>query len=406
MKIFHVNMTSSGGGLEHYLLRLSEELHGRGHESLLLFGETSSGPTLPFKAQLHFIDSITHPLCRDLSKKLAAATELLNRERPDLVFFHQVLNPRLVDLLSGRYPSLRYAHGFKMVCPDGRKILKTSKVFCDFPLSYLCQFRAYRYQCMPRNLFQGVPAILHSMRIAKIHRDRSFLVVASQFMKNVMLQNGFREDRIEVIPPFTTLPALNSADPTGDPPMIISVGRIVKEKGMHHLLQAFAPLKERAKLVILGDGPFLSQLTSQARSLDIQSAVSFPGWLSSNEMEFYYRRCSMVVVPSTWPEPFGMVGIEAMAYGKPVIAFDVGGISEWLKNGETGFLVKLRDEVALAEKLNLLLGDHSLAVRMGSKGRAAVEKRFTPEIHADELLGRFQKEILAFQMRNRKFAKH
>ena len=114
----------------------------------------------------------------------------------------------------------------------------------------------------------------------------------------------------------------------------------------------------------------------------------------------------MVVVPSTWPEPFGMVGIEAMAYGKPVIAFDVGGISEWLKDGETGFLVKLRDEVALAETLNLLLGDHSLAIRMGSKGREAVEKRFTPETHVDELLGRFQKEILAFQMRNRKFAKH
>jgi glycosyltransferase involved in cell wall biosynthesis len=400
MKILHVNMTNSGGGLEQYLLRLFEELDRRGHENLLLYGETSSGPALPFKAQLHFLDSITHPLCKDLPKRLAAATEILNCERPDLIFFHQVLNPRLVDLLSRGCPSLRFAHGFKMVCPDGKKTLKAKNAVCEFPLSYLCQVRAYSCQCMPRNIFQGVPAIRVSKRVAEIHRERSGIVVASQFMKNVMLYNGFQEARVAVVPPFTTLPALNSEDPTGDPPMIISVGRIVKEKGMHHLLQAFAPLKERANLVIIGDGPFLSQLTAQAQSLGMQSTVSFPGWLSSNEMEFYYRRCSMVVVPSTWPEPFGMVGIEAMAYGKPVIAFDVGGVSEWLKDGETGFLVKLRDEVALAEKLNLLLVDHPLAICMGWKGREAVEKRFTPETHVDELLALFQQEILAFQMRN------
>ena len=404
MKILHVNMTSSGGGLEQYLLRLSEELHCRGHESFLLFGEASSGPPLPFRAQLYCIDSITHPHCKDLAEKLAATSEILDRERPDLVFFHQVLNPRLVDLLTKAYPSIRFAHGFKMVCPDGRKTLKTRKVFCEFPLSYLCQPRAYRYRCMPRNIFQGVPAISGSKRIAQIHKERSYTIVASQFMKKVMLCNGFKEERIAVIPPFTTLPDLESRDSFSDPPMIISVGRVVKEKGMDHLLQAFVSVKEKAKLAILGDGPFLSELKLQAQRLGIHSAVSFPGWLSSNQLEFYYRRCTMAIVPSTWPEPFGMVGIEAMAYGKPVIAFDVGGISEWLEDGETGFLIQSRDEATLAKKMNLLLQDRPLAMGLGSKGREAVEKRFIPEIHVQQLLAVFQREILAFQVGKQKLA--
>jgi glycosyltransferase involved in cell wall biosynthesis len=94
-----------------------------------------------------------------------------------------------------------------------------------------------------------------------------------------------------------------------------------------------------------------------------------------------------------------MVGIEAMSYGKPVLAFDVGGISEWLKHGETGFLVNPGDEESLAEKMNLLLGDRPLAARMGLKARAAVERRFMPETHVTSLLGVFEKEIVAFQKR-------
>jgi glycosyltransferase involved in cell wall biosynthesis len=402
MKILHANMTDSGGGLEQYLLRLSDELDRRGHENLLLYGETSCGHSLPFKAKLYFIDSITHPLCQGLSAKLAAVTEIVNQERPDLIFFHQVLNPNLVGLLSGNYPSLRFVHGYKMVCPDGRKTLSTKEVFCEFPLSYLCQIRAYGYKCMPRNVFQGIPAIRMSKRIARIHRQWSGIVVASQFMKNVMLSNGFREDRISVLPPFTALPAPETKQTATDPPMILSLGRIVREKGMDYLLQAFASLKSKATLVIIGDGPFLGELKSLAERLEIRDTVTFTGWLSSGELEIYYRNCEFAVVPSLWPEPFGMVGIEAMAYGKPVVAFDVGGISEWLRNGETGFLVSSKDIPQLAEKMRWLLENRGTASGMGEKAREIVKERFSPETHLRRLVEVFNQEINLFSSGNKR----
>ena len=366
-------MAGAGGGLEQYLLQLSEELDRAGHQNLLLYGEKTRGEPLPIKAKFYLLNGITHARCQESEKKLAAVGELIADERPDLAFFHQVLNPALVDRITRALPSIRFAHDFKMICPDGRKTLKTRGVFCEFPLSYLCQVRAYRYKCMPRNVFKGLPAISGSKRIAKIHKEESLTVVASQFMKKVILYNGFEEKRIAVIPPFTTLPELESHDSFNDPPMIISVGRVVKEKGIDYLLQAFAPVKEKAMLVIIGDGPFLSELKSQAHRLGILSEVSFPGWLSPNELKSYYRRCSMVVVPSTWPEPFGMVGIEAMSYGKPVLAFDVGGISEWLKHEETGFLVKPKDAIGLAKRIAFLLERPELVCKIGAKGWETVK---------------------------------
>jgi glycosyltransferase involved in cell wall biosynthesis len=393
-------MAAAGGGLEQYLLQLSDELDRAGHQSLLLYGEKTHGEPLPIKAKFYFLNDITHPHCRDSEEKLAAVDAFIANERPDLAFFHQVLNPVLADRMTRALPSIRFAHDFKMICPDGRKTLKSMGVFCEFPLSYLCQVRAYRYKCMPRNIFQGVPAISVSRSIAKMHRERSSLVVASQFMKNVMLYNGFEEERIAVIPLFTTLPDLESQDTGDTPPMIISVGRVVKEKGMDYLLQAFTEVQEKAKLVIIGDGPFLSELKSQAQRLGVLSDVSFPGWLSPNELKSYYRKCSMVVMPSIWPEPFGMVGIEAMSYGKPVLAFDVGGVSDWLHHGETGFLVSPRDELSLAEKMNILLESPGLAKEMGRKGRSIAEQKFSPNRHVERLLSVFKEEIEAFRERH------
>jgi len=79
-----------------------------------------------------------------------------------------------------------------------------------------------------------------------------------------------------------------------------------------------------------------------------------------------------------------------MAYQKPVIAFDVGGISQWLKNQKTGFLIPNPNEKELAEKLNLLLERRDLADQMGSEGRMLVEKRFTPEKHMEALTSLFK----------------
>jgi glycosyltransferase involved in cell wall biosynthesis len=88
---------------------------------------------------------------------------------------------------------------------------------------------------------------------------------------------------------------------------------------------------------MLGDGPQRRVWEELASSLGVTS--SFAGWLQGEDRWTWLRRATVLAVPSTWPEPFGLVGLEASALGVPAVAFDVGGIREWLRPGVNGYLV-------------------------------------------------------------------
>jgi glycosyltransferase involved in cell wall biosynthesis len=97
----------------------------------------------------------------------------------------------------------------------------------------------------------------------------------------------------------------------------------------------------------------------------------------------YYAKADLVIVPSRWQEPFGLIGVEAFAHGKPVIGFDVGGISEWLHDGENGFLIPACDVNRLAERIEYLIGNPLEMMRLGENGYRLVAELFTKERFLD-----------------------
>jgi len=100
------------------------------------------------------------------------------------------------------------------------------------------------------------------------------------------------------------------------------------------------------------------------------------GWHSHHKLAQLYSRADICVVPSLWPEPFGMVAVEAMASGRPVVASRIGGLADSVVDGETGFLIPPGEPAALADKLRLLLDDAELRAEMGRRGRERVEEIF------------------------------
>jgi glycosyltransferase involved in cell wall biosynthesis len=136
--------------------------------------------------------------------------------------------------------------------------------------------------------------------------------------------------------------------------------------------------------VISGSGFELPRLRLLADRLGLASRVEFKGdFPRAAEL---YPEASLVVLPSLWAEPFGLVGPEAMAHGIPVVASRVGGVPEWLTDGETGFLVEPKDVDALAARINTLLGDPSLAERLGRNAREEAARRFTLKRYVDSYL--------------------
>jgi glycosyltransferase involved in cell wall biosynthesis len=165
---------------------------------------------------------------------------------------------------------------------------------------------------------------------------------------------------------------------------VLFAGRMVREKGVDVLIRAAREVD--AEFVICGDGRLLEAMRRLARRNGVQERVTFTGWLDSERLAREFAEASVVVVPSLWPEPFGLVGIEGLAAGRPVIASATGGVEDWLDDGVSGLCVKPGDADELAAALNLLLADPERQRTMGMAGRQAVSTQFSPERHAAKIL--------------------
>jgi glycosyltransferase involved in cell wall biosynthesis len=136
---------------------------------------------------------------------------------------------------------------------------------------------------------------------------------------------------------------------------------------------------------VLGEGNDRARCERLCARLGLSGRVKFHGFVRSEELKDYYLDASVAVVSSVWPEPFGMTGPEAMLYGLPVVAFDAGGIREWLADGETGYLVPWMDTGTFAARLEQLLQDKGLARQLGDRARAWASGQYDAERQFDYL---------------------
>jgi glycosyltransferase involved in cell wall biosynthesis len=123
------------------------------------------------------------------------------------------------------------------------------------------------------------------------------------------------------------------------------------------------------------------------RAKDAGIEIEVEGWLVGEKLRQAYARAKVVALSSVWPEPFGLVGIEAMAQGKPVVAFDCGGIRQWLNHGRSGFAVPHGDIAEYARRIDQLMGNDILRSEMGACARAEAQERFSPDAYIQSLLG-------------------
>jgi glycogen(starch) synthase len=174
-------------------------------------------------------------------------------------------------------------------------------------------------------------------------------------------------------------PALAPAPrPLGEP-RILAFGRLVPDKGFDLALRAFASVlhhQPRAHFVLAGEGPARAELERLAGALDIAAAVEFVGCVAPGDVPALINTASLVVVPSRWAEPFGLVALEAALMQRPVIATRVGGLPEAVEHHVTGLVVESEDPAALADGILALLEDSAAAERMGHAGRVRARARF------------------------------
>jgi len=161
--------------------------------------------------------------------------------------------------------------------------------------------------------------------------------------------------------------------------IVLNVARLHKHKGQVYLVRAMAKVIRTvplAKLLIVGDGPLGPDLAHEIREWHLETAVFLLGF--RRDLEVLYSSCDVFVLPSV-REGMGLATIQAMAYGKPVVACDVGAVSEAVRSGRTGVLVPPRDSDALAQAIIALLHNPEARDRLGRQSQALVRKEFSLE---------------------------
>lgn len=159
-------------------------------------------------------------------------------------------------------------------------------------------------------------------------------------------------------------------------PNILFVGRLEKRKGLKYLLRAMRYVWESiptARLIVVGAGPLLETYRRLVESHRVAN-VEFRGFVSSADLVRYYRSADIFCAPSTGQESFGIVLLEAMASGKPIVASDIPGYRSVVNNGVEGLLVPPKDERALAGALVRMLSDEEMRGRMATAGRYRAEQ--------------------------------
>jgi glycosyltransferase involved in cell wall biosynthesis len=322
---------SDAGGVRSYLAAVSGALVARGHEVALLHVDAPAPDTpLPIPPGAPRFGMAEEG--EDAALHRAAAW------RPDVAFVHNLRPLHVDDRLTRLFPVVRMMHGYFGTCVSGQKAhLAPRPVPCGRALGPAC-LAIYG----PRRCGRLRPGyVVRQWRWARRQRAHfsryAAMVVASHHMREEYLRNG--AERVHAIPLFSTV--AGESGPAPERFSLLFLGRMTPVKGGDLLLRAVAAasagLGRALPVTLAGDGPARAPWTRLARRLGVDA--TFTGWVDDEALPALLRSASLLAVPSVWPEPFGLVGLEAASFGVPAVAFDVGGVGEWLRDGVNGWLV-------------------------------------------------------------------
>ncbi len=378
------------GGAEANVFATATELKGRGHVIGILHGPDTG------KGEAGWLNTFQHRFSFGRGSQSATGLAAWEQFQPDVLYVHKLSDLELLKtLLDLDTPIIRMVHDHDLYCMRSYKYNFFTRHICERALSPFCIFPCGAVIARDHEGVLPVKWVSYTAKLRELELNRKFnhLVVATQFMKDELLRNRFDADQIEMHAPVPPKGDASWTSSFSDKNYIVYVGQIIRGKGVDVLLESLAKVRMPFSCFIFGDGQHRGYCEKLSHKLGLTDRVVFKGYVSPEEIAVFYRECSVVAVSSVWPEPFGAVGLEAMRFGLPVVAFDAGGIREWLTNGQNGFLVPWMDRAAFAWRVEELLGDKALARKMGECGRQLVAKQYEFSEYVSGLENLFERAV-------------
>lgn len=381
MRILHVNdYLKAAGGVESYLLRLCPEQQARGHEVHVLYAD--GDPAL-------WPRSIAMPALREAGSSADQACEsalpqILRRVNPDVVHVHGVNNAGALRVLAEDGRALLHGHDFRPICPASNYFFKRSQTVCQRRCDVGCFAQTAIRHCMSPRPGPG----LYAWRRARwniANRQRfSALLAPSAAAGRRYVDNGFAPERVHVVPYFCPIPLRAEPRPLPAQPCITYIGRAAYNKGWEYFIDALGQLPPSVSGCMVGsfDATARAAAEQRARRAGCADRLRIDAWAGREDVAAVYERTTVLVFPSLWPETMGIVGVEALSQGVPVVASNIGGVGEWLRDGVNGRLAAPGSAGQIAAAVTELL-EPAVNHQFGLAGLDTIRERFLPGGHLD-----------------------
>ena len=373
------------GGAETMLAGCHAAFKELGHESRIISSDLHSDllhysdyefAAIPAKGLKKLFNSVFNASAYRVTRSV------LEEYEPDVVVLHTMhqITPAVLFLLKS-YPTVQCVHGPEAFttsllpwCMNISMFKNRDYDIGSVKLSGRAWYWAHRYPY----------GYLYRYALRNVDR----FIVFSGYVAQLMEGDGFDSKLISYVPPGVELMAGPERSSGGEELVITYAGRLERYKGIDCLVDAMPEVlahSPQARLGIAGEGSYADQLKARVSRLGLRDSVNFVGHIKEADLAAFYANSLVTVVPSTWPEPFGKVGVEAMSVGTPVIASDVGGIRDWLSDGQNGILVPPSEPGDLAKAIIRVIDEPGLRAALSSNARQSADK-FLIDRHAAELL--------------------
>ncbi len=324
----------------------------------------------------------------EAAKKMRA---VLQAFKPDMVHMHNIythLSPSIIaECRKAGIPVVFTIHDYALV--SANYALWSSRG--SLPLGPSSLFTVARSRFIKKSFFatfilELIRRIQMSFKLFETGVDRYFAV--SDQVKRALLATGFDSSRIETVTPFAgnLMSDARVGKVRGEREGVLFAGRLEVYKGIETFLSAAAALPHET-FYVAGTGPL------EKRVLQASENVQYQGFLQSEALWLLMQRSKAVVMPSTWYEPFGLVALEAMALGTPVVVSDHVGASDRIKDGANGLIFKAGDSTQLMEKLKTLIKDPKSRERIGEAAERTAKAHGDPVKHVERIIEIYEKVL-------------
>ena len=346
--------------------------------------------------------TVSNDLIDGMSRAALAASTVWNRDsyralraqfrakRPDVAHFHNtfpLLSPSAYAAARDQgVPVVQTLHNYRLLCVNA--LLFRDGHICNDCLGHPVPWQGVAHACYRGSRLASAAVAtmiaLHRARGTWMN-DVDLYIALTEFARSRFIAGGLPAERIVVKPNFVH-PDPGLGDASGN--FALFVGRLVPEKGIRTLIDAWQRIGPNFPLRIVGDGPLAPQVAAAAAQCPW---ITWLGRRPRAEVLTLMRAATLLIFPSTWYEGFGMTVAEALAVGLPVVGSRVGGMAALIDDGRTGVHFPPGDAAALAERVQWAMANPARLAEMRREARAEYLERYTGERNYDLLLGIYER---------------